>query len=159
MNNNINNIIIDENTILDLFLLHQRKNIPDEKKLSYDDIQRISKYLKTSPFDENICACAIWTGYISNQNNKFKSPYVNFTYNKKKIPLHRILFVNFSDDLSQQEYIKYICPNKGKCCNIKHMKKCSYNSSEKQESTEHVESTTHNVNDINKQSNIIRINF
>ncbi len=33
--------------------------------------------------------------------------------------------------LSNNEYIKYTCKNKGKCCNINHIKKIKYNKKKK----------------------------
>ena len=48
-------------------------------------------------------------------------------FNKKKIALHRILYNNYVEEIHDNEYIKFICSNKGRCCNINHMKKFIYN--------------------------------
>ena len=53
----------------------------------------------------------------------FLNIYINFYFNKKKIALHRLLYINYVEDVSPNEYIKFLCDNKGKCCNINHMKK------------------------------------
>lgn len=45
---------------------------------------------------------------------------------KVKAALHRLLYSNFVDHLSEDEYLKFTCDNKGKCCNIYHMKKFKY---------------------------------
>ena len=83
----------------------------------------INKFLKTSIFSSN---CSLWTGYITNDKNINKGVYINFYYNKKKIALHRLLYANYVGEISDKEYIKYNCINKGKCCNIHHMSKFTY---------------------------------
>ena len=111
----------------DLFnelLQNQLKNVPLEKKLRYADIKRLCKYINTSIFDENVCS--MWTGYITNANNITKGIYINFYFNGAKMALHRLLYVNFIGELSENEYLKFTCEHKGKCCNINHLKKFSY---------------------------------
>ena len=71
--------------------------------------------------------CCIWNGYITNEKNQSKGTYINFYFNKKKIALHRLLYINYVDDVNSNEYIKFSCINKGKCCNVNHMKKYIYN--------------------------------
>jgi hypothetical protein len=68
----------------------------------------------------------LWSGYITNDKNINKGVYINFYYNKKKIALHRLLYANYVGEISDKEYIKYNCINKGKCCNIHHMSKFTY---------------------------------
>ena len=126
---NINEHIKVPNKSNDFFkelLLKQLPNINSTKKLTYSDIKRISKFLITSIFDEN--NCSIWNGYITNEKNQTKGTYINFYFNQKKIALHRLLYLNFIGDILNTEYIKFSCTNKGKCCNIHHMKKYLYNS-------------------------------
>jgi hypothetical protein len=113
------------NDILKELLLKQLPNINPTKKLTFNDIKRISKFLTTSIFDEN--NCSLWNGYITNEKNQTKGTYINFYFNQKKIALHRLLYLNFIGDILNTEYIKFICVNKGKCCNVNHMKKVSYN--------------------------------
>jgi hypothetical protein len=107
-------------------LIKQLSNVNSTKKLTYNDIKRISKFLTSSIFDE--VQCSIWNGYITNEKNQIKGTYINFYFNQKKIALHRLLYLNFIGDILNTEYIKFSCVNKGKCCNIHHMKKYSYNS-------------------------------
>lgn len=114
----------------------QLKNIPINKKLQYSDIKRVSKYVSSSIFDEN--NCCIWTGYITNSKNKNKGTYINFYFKKKKIALHRLLYINFVGKLQSDEYLKFSCNNKGKCCNIHHMKKFKYNKIGRQDSMDSI---------------------
>ncbi len=106
-------------------LTRQLKNVCSTKKLSYNDVKRISKFLSSSIFDKE--KCSLWTGYVTNEKNQSKGTYINFYFNKKKIALHRLLYLNYLGDISNDEYIKFSCENKGKCCNINHMVKYSYN--------------------------------
>jgi hypothetical protein len=74
-------------------LQNQRKDIPSDKKLLYNDLKRISKYLPNSIFNEE---CSLWNGYITsikgvNETNQ----YINFYFKGKKHALHRLLYVNF----------------------------------------------------------------
>ena len=125
-NSTLNNISAGtSNDFLKELLLKQLKNINASKKLNYNDIKRISKFLTTSIFDQK--ECSIWNGYITNEKNQSKGTYINFYFNQKKIALHRLLYLNFIGDILNTEYIKFICTNKGKCCNINHMKKYTYN--------------------------------
>ena len=118
-------VIDDNNIILKELLNKQLKNIVIQNKLNFNDIKRISKFIITSIFDEN--NCSLWTGYITNENNNLKGTYINFYYNKKKIALHRLLYENYIGNINEDDYIKFTCINKGKCCNVNHLKKFSYN--------------------------------
>ena len=119
------NIDLKSNDFLKELLLNQLKNINSNKKLNYGDMKRISKFLTNSIFHET--ACSLWNGYVTNEKNHTKGTYINFYFNKKKIALHRLLFINYIGEISNKEYIRFTCENKGKCCNINHMKKYSYN--------------------------------
>lgn len=103
---------------------NQRSTIASNMRLSYNDIRRISKYIDNSLFDPN--NCSIWTGYITNKNKSHKGQYINFYYNKKKTALHRLLFINFVNNLDEDEYVKFTCDNKGQCCNVNHLNKFKY---------------------------------
>jgi hypothetical protein len=123
MNNKDNNVPIHKmntDTILIELIKKQKKIIPVDKKLLLNDIKRISKYLTSSIFGNE---CSLWTGYITVIKNDEKNSYVNFYYCGKKYALHRLLYQNFIGDLLDSEYIKFKCPNKGKCCNINHFYK------------------------------------
>ncbi|MCJ7636319.1 MAG: hypothetical protein MUO21_02405 [Nitrososphaeraceae archaeon] len=115
--------ILTNREILDELIKKQLKNV-SVNKLSYQDIKRLSKYVKTSIFDEN--TCSLWNGYVANMTNETKGIYINFYYHGKKIALHRILYVNYVGPLNENEYLKFSCENKGKCCNIKHIQKFKY---------------------------------
>lgn len=134
----------NNNLFLNELIKCQLKNIPTDKRLSYSDIKRISKFITKSIFDEN--ECSIWDGYITNEKNKSKGIYINFYFNKKKIALHRLLYINYIENISTNEYIKYICNNKGKCCNVNHMKKFLYNKNNDEEVIEENETIKINTN-------------
>jgi hypothetical protein len=125
-NENENKIIdLKSNDFLKELLINQLKNINLNKKLNYGDIKRISKFLTNSIFHDTVCS--LWNGYVTNEKNHTKGTYINFYFNKKKIALHRLLYINYIGEISNKEYIRFTCDNKGKCCNINHMKKYSYN--------------------------------
>jgi hypothetical protein len=107
----------------------QLPNVPLSRKLRPNDIHRIVQHTSSSIFDEE--KCCLWTGYITNLKNKRKGTYINFYFReKKKVALHRLLYANFKGEISNKDYIKYSCANKGKCCNIHHMVRFEYNSGE-----------------------------
>lgn len=110
--------------LLDELSKKQRKNIPQTKKFQYTDLKRISKKISKSIFNDK--SCSLWKGYVTNANNISKGVYINFYFRKNKYALHRLLYINYKGDLNDNEYIKYSCPNKGKCCNINHMIKYKY---------------------------------
>jgi hypothetical protein len=112
MNKNNQNIIFQE------LIKNQRKDLLVGKKLDFSDLKRISSYLSKSIFQNE---CSIWNGYITEfKNNSF---YINFYFNGKKQALHRLLYYNFVGDIEDNEYLKYNCINKGKCCCINHFSK------------------------------------
>lgn len=106
----------------------QLPNVPQSKAFRPGDLQRIVQHTATSIFHKE--DCALWTGYITNLKNKKKGTYINFYFrDKKKVALHRLLYANFKGVIGSNEYVKYSCENKGKCCNINHMIKFKYNTS------------------------------
>ena len=127
---NINNKKSDINQLYKDMIAKQL-NISNYNKLSTQDIQRITKNLNNSIFNKN--DCSIWNGYITNLNNKNRGTYINFYFKKKKVALHRLLYNNYVCELNKDEYIKFTCDNKGKCCNINHMKKFKYNYKKKKD--------------------------
>lgn len=112
------------NDLLTELLKKQLKTVPLDKKFRYNDLKRLCKYINSSIFDENICS--LWGGYVTNVNNISKGVYINFYFKSKKAALHRLLYVNFVGNLSDDEYLKFSCEHKGKCCNITHLRKFSY---------------------------------
>ncbi|ARF09775.1 hypothetical protein Indivirus_3_24 [Indivirus ILV1] len=147
--------ILSKKEILDELIKKQLKNVTTNK-LSYEDIHRLSKYIKNSIFDEN--ECSLWNGYITNIDNESKGVYINFYYNGKKIALHRILYSNYIGSLDESEYLKFSCENKGKCCNIKHIQKFKYISKKpKEKKVDDVKPVKKKLND-NKEVSFV-LNF
>jgi hypothetical protein len=126
----------------------QLPHVVSEKRLYYNDLKRVCKFLKESIFLEN--TCSLWTGYITNLKNSKKGTYINFYFKRKKKALHRLLYVNFVGELRDDEYIKFTCGNKGYCCSIYCMKKVKFN--KKQDSCQSVNTNNqclHHQFDIN----------
>ncbi len=117
--NNINTIT--KNQMLIQMLQLQRKNLPFKLRLDLEDIKRILENINTSIFNKD--ECCIWDGYITINNDKCK--YVNFYFKHRKIALHRLLYINYVDNLENKNYLKFTCKNKGICCNINHIEKCN----------------------------------
>ena len=110
----------DKSIILSLLLKNQKQNISLDKKLSYNDLYRISNNISKNIFMDE---CCIWNGSIINNNSNKKNCYISFFFKNKKVSLHRLLYINYIDNLNDNEYIKYTCENKGKCCSINHLTK------------------------------------
>jgi len=110
----------NKSIILFELLQKQRKEINNDKKLLYNDLHRISKYINGSLFGDS---CTLWNGYITSIKHEKKNSYINFFFRNKKYALHRLLYINFVGELYESEYIKFSCPNKGICCNIAHFYK------------------------------------
>ena len=104
--------------LLNQLLTNQIGYVNNDNKLGYSDMRRICRNLRTSIFDNS--KCSIWNGYIT--NNKNGKQYINFYFKKKKIALHRLLYMNFVGNLDKSEYLKQTCENLGKCCTISHIK-------------------------------------
>jgi len=103
---------------------HQRKHIPENYRLYWKDMKRILKYIDSSIFNKD---CTIWKGYITYNKNV----YVNFYLHGRKIALNRVLYINFIDDLFENNYLTFKCNKKGcislNCICIKNSKKYSKN--------------------------------
>jgi hypothetical protein len=117
----------NKDTIYCELIKNQLENINLSKKLSLLDLKRLSENLDKNIFGEE---CSLWNGSITNINTN-KKEYISFFYNNKKIALHRLLYINFIDELNDNEYIKFLCPNSGKCCCLKHFKKIGTKNKEK----------------------------
>lgn len=135
--------VVDGNELLKELIMKQLKNVPQDKKLQYTDLKRICKYIGSSIFDEN--KCCIWNGYITNANNSNKGTYVNFYFRKKKAALHRLLYCNFVGELYDDEYLKFSCECKGKCCTIKHLRKFQYQKKDEIDNEEPKTNLTQNI--------------
>ena len=123
------------------------------------DQKRICKYICSSIFDENVCC--IWDGYVTNINNKSKGTYVNFFFGGRKVALHRLLYTNFVEELHDNEYLKFSCENKGRCCNIHHLKKFKYQGEDYLQSYCHLRKDERNVvgGDIKIEEQKIEVNI
>jgi hypothetical protein len=140
----------EHDKILKELIQNQKKNIID-KKLGFNDLRRISKYLSNSIFTDE---CSLWTGYVTTIKNETKSSYINFYYNGKKYALHRLLYLNYIGELNDSEYIKFNCCNKGKCCNISHFYKIL-----KSDTEDNKNITNKNIEIEKKESNDIIVDF
>ncbi len=96
---------------------NQLLNVAEDKKFHDWDILRLSKKLDNSIFTST--ECVPWKGYVS------KGKYISFIFNDKKHALHRLLYLNYIGDIYEGEYIRYICDNRGVCCNLNHFEKIS----------------------------------
>ena len=121
----------------------QLPTVPYKKRLQYSDIKRICKYINETIFHPH--KCSLWGGYVTNSNNTGKGTYINFYFRKKKVALHRLLYENFVGELSKTEYLKFTCENKGKCCNVNHLKKFSYNKKRKSRAKKKVSSNKKSI--------------
>lgn len=124
INTNINNKNINKNKILLEMCSKQNKAIEKKYLLEYNDMIRILKNIDGNLFSNT--QCIIWKGYLTKCNNN-KSCYVNFYLKKRKIALHRILYLNFIGFIDDKQYLKFKCNNPGKCCNINHILKVCNN--------------------------------
>ena len=114
----------DKNGIYQELIKNQRKSLDTSKQLDLSDLKRISNYLSSSIFTDK---CSLWNGYITQFKNK--GSYINFFYKGKKTALHRLLYYNYIGDIQENEYLKYNCENKGKCCCINHIVKSNLDKS------------------------------
>jgi hypothetical protein len=130
---------MNKNLLYQELIKNQRKNLSNDRKLGLYDLKRISSYLNKSIFVEE---CSLWDGYITEIKNS--TSFVNFFYNGKKQALHRLLYYNFVDDVSDNEYLKFSCENKGKCCCIKHILKLKKNEKKTIEKPNMSENNTEN---------------
>lgn len=106
-----NNLLLQE-------LLNKQINMTSViNKLGYSDMRRICKNLKKSIFTDE---CSLWSGYIT--NNKNGKQYINFYFKKKKVALHRLLYMNYIGKVEKNEYLKQTCKNLGKCCSVFHLR-------------------------------------
>jgi hypothetical protein len=115
---------VNHSDLLQEMLDKQLKSTPYNKKLSFGDLKRMVKYIDKSIFDKG--KCCLWKGYVTNSNSNGKVQYINFYFKKRKTALHRILYGNFTENLGDDEYLKFTCRNRGKCCNLNHMQKFAY---------------------------------
>ena len=142
----------NKNKLLTELCLKQRKKLDKKYSLELNDIIRLLKNIDNSIFNKT--ECVLWKGYLTKCNNN-KSCYVNFYLKKRKLALHRILYINFIDDLDIKYYLKFTCNNPGKCCNINHIIKV-YN--ENSTETNDISTETNDINTNNTDVNLVNIN-
>jgi hypothetical protein len=140
---------INKNKLLTELCLKQRKKADKKYFLELNDLIRLLKNIDGNIFNKT--DCVLWKGYLTKCNNN-KSCYVNFYLKKRKLALHRILYINFIDDLDIKHYLKFTCDNPGKCCNINHILKVC----EEDEKAVEVEQT--NLINPTNQNNSINLN-
>ncbi len=111
---------MDRSEILKQLSDRQRKNIDSNIRLSAHDLEKMSEKLSNSIFDTE--QCSFWN--VKEKKSKIKSPqpYIFYYLNGKKMPVYRLLYCNFIDDLPKNKYLKCRCHNKGWCCNLNHLK-------------------------------------
>ncbi len=117
MINSINN----KNKILEKLIKNQIEHVELKSKLFLPDLKRLTNNLSKDIFCDD---CTLWEGPVLVANNK---EYISFFINGKKISLNRILYKNYIGDLHDNEYLKYTCINKGRCCSLKHLYKINKN--------------------------------
>jgi len=135
----------ENSIILSKLLKQQRTNIKLDKKLSFNDLNRISYNLPCDIFSDS---CCIWLGYVTNLKSKNKNCYISFFFKNKKISLHRLLYLNYVKDIDDSEYIKYTCNNKGKCCTLNHMVKVIH----EDKNIDNIDKNNINENNIDKNN-------
>ncbi len=141
---------INKNKLLTELCLKQRKKADKKYFLELNDLIRLLKNIDGNIFNKT--DCVLWKGYLTKCNNN-KSCYVNFYLKKRKLALHRILYINFIDDLDVKHYLKFTCDNPGKCCNINHiLKVCEDDDEPEQINQEQVNQEQVNQNQINPES-------
>lgn len=123
-----------DHDLIEDMVFKQRIDIPEEYRLEQSDMKRILKNVTGNIFDEN--ECVLWQKFLTRCNNG-KSCYVNFYIKGRKYALHRILYINFIDDLRPTQYLKHTCDNPGQCCNINHFYKI-HDETEEQIETENI---------------------
>ncbi len=106
-----------KNNILENLIKNQKETIDIKCKLVLSDLKRLTNNLSQDIFQET---CSLWDGPVLVANNK---EYISFFINGKKVSLNRILYKNYVGELDDNEYLKFSCSNKGRCCAIKHFYK------------------------------------
>jgi len=151
---------LEKKKYLSELISNQLRNIQPNRRLLYKDLCRITKYIESSIFDENEC-CA-WNGYVTNSKKSQKGTYINFFFRNKKVALHRLLYENFVNALTDDYYLKFTCDdenNKGKCCNVNHMIKYKYNSNDESECGVEPTDNSKPVDDVSSIKNKLTIRF
>lgn len=113
-----------KNHIIAELIRNQIIDVEVDRKLSHTDFKRMVRYLNVSIFTPDVCS--LWQGYVTDRKKKNKGSYVNFYFKKKKVALHRLLYLNFLGPLADDEYVKFKCDHKGYCCSVHCLEKHKY---------------------------------
>ena len=111
-------------------IMMQRKEVPDcglYGRLSFLDLKRIDLLISGDVTKSSKCCL---------YNGTPKGNYCTFSFRGKKTSILRILYHNLIDDVTHTMSIKYLCENKGICCNLSHFKFIDFDSSELEESSD-----------------------
>lgn len=99
------------------------KGPKNDYKLSYNDCLRIHGFINdsNSMFGDE---CCLWKNKTKTKTTKSKVGHLYI--NRKKASATRVLFVNYVDSLTANEYVLRTCDNKVDCVNINHLMKKTY---------------------------------
>jgi len=139
-----------KNKLLDELINKQRKNIPISVLFSYNDLVRIVKNIDKSIFDNT---CTIWKGFVHSYKNNY---YINFFFKGSKKNFPKLLYYNFIGNIKDSEYIKSICANGGKCCNINHYK--IFNKKLNDDDNEDDSNDLNELNELNESNELDELN-
>lgn len=111
---------MNNNIIFNDLLKYQLKDIPRNKKLGYDDLLRVAKFIPSTIFNNN--DCVLWSGYASKRKTDNKYSEIKFRFNNEKQNVHRLLYLNYIDKhIDDNSVIRHICKNVN-CVNLNHIK-------------------------------------
>ena len=97
------------------FVRNQRKDCVSTKnyaKLNFQELMRIHLFMHSPNIFGN--ECTIYT------HEKLKKSYVAVSYNGRKVSLLRLLYLNFVDDIKDNDVLKCSCEHQGVCMTMAH---------------------------------------
>lgn len=112
-----------DNQIIAELIRNQLPVVRTDLRLQHSDFKRFARYLSVSIFAPG---CSMWKGYVTDRTKTNKGSYINFYFHKKKVALHRLIYVNFIGALANDEFVKFKCVNKGHCCSVHCLEKNRY---------------------------------
>lgn len=107
---------MESQTLFINLIKQQRKLIPmigNYGKLSFDDIKRLDKYIDNDIFNKDNDECIIYKGEL-------KKNYATISFKSRKVSVHRLLYHNYIDNITEHDQILFNCKNKSTCCNLMH---------------------------------------
>jgi len=112
--------------ILQELIDKQLKDVTKKFRFTQKHLLRLSLSLPTSIFHPT--QCSIWnSSFVCRARARTSDNYVRFSMRGKKHMSQRLIYLNYCGPLPSH-FIRSNCSNKGKCCNINHMKKVVYRS-------------------------------